>query len=79
MFTSFVGLSCFLGVYFTVETKYGHSMGDAFTLASWVVAIGAFVSSGVLARHYPRCKCWERLKECGEDSVELQGLFERDE
>jgi hypothetical protein len=76
MFASFVGLSCFLGVYFTVETKYGYSMGDSFTLAGWVVAIGAFVSSGVLAKHYPRCTCWERLKESDEDSIELQRLFE---
>jgi hypothetical protein len=35
-------------------------MGDAFTLVGWVVAVGAFISSGVLAQHYPRCKCWER-------------------
>jgi hypothetical protein len=79
MFASFVGLSCFLGVYFTVETKYGYSMGDSFTLASWVVAIGAFVSSGVLAKHHRRCRCWERLEESDEDNIELQRLFERSE
>ena len=54
-------------------------MGDAFTLAGWVVAVGAFVSSGVLAQHYPRCDSWERLKESDEARIELQALFERDE
>ena len=58
-FAAFVALSCFLGVYFTVEKSYGYSMSDAFTLAGWVVAVGAFISTGVLAHHYPRCNCWE--------------------
>ncbi len=35
-------------------------MGDAFTLAGWVVYVGAFVSTAILACHYPRCECWER-------------------
>jgi hypothetical protein len=55
----FVSLSCFLGVYFTINKSYGYSIGDAFTLAGWVVAVGAFISSAILAYHHPRCKCWE--------------------
>jgi hypothetical protein len=58
-FANFVGLSCFLGVFFTVNKSYGYSMGDAFTLAGWVLAVGAFMSSAILAYHHPRCKCWE--------------------
>ena len=58
-FANFVGLSCFLGVFFTVNKSYGCSMGDAFTLAGWVLAVGAFMSSAILAYHHPRCKCWE--------------------
>jgi hypothetical protein len=58
-FAAFVALSCFLGVYFTLNKSYGYSMGDAFTLPGWVVAVGAFVSTAILAYHYPRCECWE--------------------
>jgi len=58
-FAAFVALSCFLGVYFTLNKSYGYSMGDAFTLAGWVVAVGAFISTAILAYHYPRCECWE--------------------
>jgi hypothetical protein len=76
MFSAFVFLSCFLGIYFTLDKTYGYSMGDAFTLAGWVVAVGAFISSGVLAQHYPRCTCWERSTESDEDRVELQRVFE---
>jgi hypothetical protein len=54
MFAIFIALSCFLGVYFTVEKSYGYSMGDAFTLAGWVIAVGAFISTGVFAQHYPK-------------------------
>jgi len=39
MFAIFIALSCFLGVYFTVERSYGYSMGDAFTLSGWVIAV----------------------------------------
>jgi hypothetical protein len=60
-FGTFVALSCFLGVYFTLNKSYGYSMGDAFTLAGWVIAVGAFISSAILAYHHPRCKCWKPL------------------
>lgn len=60
MFSIFVVLSCFLGVLFTVQKRYRYSMGDAFTLAAYVVAVGTFASTGVMAWHYPRCKCWDR-------------------
>jgi hypothetical protein len=61
-FAAFVTLSCFLGVYFTVQNEYGYSMGDSFTLAGYVVAVGAFVSTAFLAYHYPRCTCWRRSR-----------------
>ncbi len=33
-------------------------MGDAFTLAAYIVAVGALVSTAALARHWPSCRCW---------------------
>ncbi len=62
---AFIGLGCFLGVFFTVHREYGYSMGDAFTLAGFVVAVGALVCSGLLAWHYPRCECWTDRKRGG--------------
>jgi hypothetical protein len=72
----FVALSYFLGIYFTVNKSYGYSMGDAFTLARYVVAVGAMVSSGALALHYPRCKCWGRERE---GRVEMHHLMRESE
>ncbi|SCO42673.1 uncharacterized protein FFMR_06898 [Fusarium fujikuroi] len=47
-----------LGIYYTVQFD---RMGDGFTAASWIVAIGAMALAGPMARHYPHCSCW-RLK-----------------
>lgn len=30
------------------ESVYSYSMGDAFTFAGWVLAVGAFISSAIL-------------------------------
>ncbi|CZR37979.1 uncharacterized protein FPRO_06830 [Fusarium proliferatum ET1] len=44
-----------LGIYYTVQFD---RMGDGFTAASWIVAIGAMALAGPMARHYPHCLCW---------------------
>ncbi|KAF5719547.1 hypothetical protein FMUND_4650 [Fusarium mundagurra] len=44
-----------LGIYYTVRFD---RMGDGFTAASWIVAIGAMALAGPMARHYPHCSCW---------------------
>lgn len=69
MFAVFVALSCFLGVFFTVKKEYGYSMGDSFTLAGYVVAVGAFITAPVLVYHYPRCKCWDRTNDVHQDDI----------
>lgn len=56
--SGFIALSLFLGLFFTYSKSFGYSMGDAFTLAGYVVAVGALVCSFILACHYPRCRCW---------------------
>ncbi|SCN93045.1 uncharacterized protein FFE2_07565 [Fusarium fujikuroi] len=44
-----------LGIYYTVQFD---RMGDGFTAASWIVAIGAMALAGRMARLYPHCSCW---------------------
>ncbi|KAF8857462.1 hypothetical protein BDZ45DRAFT_803340 [Acephala macrosclerotiorum] len=76
-FTTFVFLGCFLGVYFTTQKQFGYSMGDSFTLAGFVITVGAFVSSAFLAYHYRHCKCWKRYEKG--KGVELELLVEEGE
>lgn len=65
--------SCSLGICFTAHRYYyGCTMGDAFTLAGYVISVGPFVSLAVLAQHYRHCKCWKRGKE--EEDIELERL-----
>jgi hypothetical protein len=58
LMTGFIGLSVFLGLFFTINKEYGYSMGDSFTLAGYVIAVGALITSLLFALHYPRCDCW---------------------
>jgi hypothetical protein len=57
--SSFIILSLFLGVFFTVHKEYGYSMGDSFTLGGYIIAVGALVCSFLIWRHLPTCKCWK--------------------
>ncbi|KAH6967227.1 hypothetical protein EDB82DRAFT_355502 [Fusarium venenatum] len=50
-----IGGSASLGIYYSVRYD---KMGDGFTAAGWIVAIGALILAGPLARHYPHCSCW---------------------
>lgn len=58
----FLLLSLFLGVYYTVHPDYGYSMGDAFTLAGYVVSVGTLVTGALLTVHLRHCKCWEKTR-----------------
>jgi hypothetical protein len=58
--STFIILSTFLGVYFTVNRGYGYSMGDAFTLASYVIGLGGLITAALIASHYPHCDCWKK-------------------
>lgn len=49
--------SASLGIYCTIALD---KMGDGFTAAGWVVAIGALALAGPVAYHYPHCTCWKR-------------------
>lgn len=78
MFTSFVFLSSFLGLYFTIKKQeYGYSMGDSFTLAGYVIAVGTLVTGVVSGIHFPRCKCWSVEKNKGLQEFELADTSSR--
>jgi hypothetical protein len=74
LFAVFVILSLSLGVYFTLEKEYGYSMGDSFTLAGYVLAVGTIISAPILAYHYPHCKCWEKYKK-SDPYIEMEPLL----
>lgn len=53
-------------------TTHANAMGDAFTAASWFVAVGTLVAAVPVARHYPRCKCWKRKRvSSASEEIEL--------
>jgi len=47
--------SAAIGIYYSTK----HQMGDGFTTASWVVAVGTLLLAGPIAYHYPHCGCWK--------------------
>lgn len=59
LLSGFIGLSLFLGLFFVTHKEYGYSMGDSFSLAGYVIAVGALISSFLFACHFPRCRCWK--------------------
>jgi hypothetical protein len=72
----FIGLSLFLGLFFVTHKEYGYSMGDSFTLAGYVVAVGALISSFLFACHFSRCRCWIgeiRERETYNNDIQLFG------
>lgn len=71
-FATFVAVSLFFGILFTIRKEYGYSLGDAFTLASYIVAIGAFTSTAMVAYHYPHCRCWGKAEGNNDSGTELQ-------
>jgi hypothetical protein len=34
-------------------------MSDSFTLAAYVIAVGALLCSFLFACHFPHCRCWK--------------------
>jgi hypothetical protein len=60
-------------------------MGDSFTLAGYVVTVGALSSGFLFARHFPECKCWKNrettegvtTEEESERHVESEAITQR--
>jgi hypothetical protein len=51
-----IGGSLAVGLYFSIAKD---RMGDGFTAAGWMTAVGTLILAAPMAKHYPHCKCWE--------------------
>jgi nitrogen regulatory protein PII-like uncharacterized protein len=45
-----------VGLYFSVAKD---RMGDGFTTAGWIIAVGTLILTAPMAIHYPHCRCWK--------------------
>jgi hypothetical protein len=73
----FILLSSFLGVYFTIHKEYGYIMGHSFTLAGYVMAFVACVSTTLITYHYPKCTCWGNSENRIQDENEQTPMVPR--
>jgi hypothetical protein len=51
-----IGGSLAVGLYYSIAKD---RMGDGFTTAGWMIAVGTLILAAPMAKHYPHCKCWE--------------------
>jgi len=45
-----------VGIYYSVSKD---RMGDGFTTAGWIVAVSTLILAAPMAKHYPKCHCWD--------------------
>lgn len=50
-----IGGSLAVGLYFTIAED---RVGDGFTTSSYILAVGTLVLAAPMAKHYPKCRCW---------------------
>lgn len=48
--------SLVVGLYYSIAED---RMGDGFTTAGFMVAVGTLICAAPMARHYPKCRCWD--------------------
>lgn len=51
-----IGGSLAVGLYYSIAKD---RMGDGFTTAGWMTAVGTLILAAPMAKHYPHCKCWK--------------------
>ena len=51
-----IGGSLAVGLYYSIAKD---RMGDGFTTAGWMTAVGTLILAAPMAKHYPHCKCWD--------------------
>lgn len=44
-----------VGLYYSIAQD---RMGDGFTTAGFMVAVGTLILAAPMAKHYPKCRCW---------------------
>jgi hypothetical protein len=50
-----IGGSLAVGLYYSIAKD---RMGNGFTTAGWMTAVGTLMLAAPMAKHYPHCKCW---------------------
>jgi nucleoside phosphorylase len=51
-----IGGSLAVGLFYSIAQD---RMGDGFTTAGWMVAVSTLMLAAPMAKHYPKCRCWE--------------------
>jgi hypothetical protein len=51
-----IGGSLAVGLYYSIAKD---RMGDGFTAAGWMTAVGTLILAAPMAKHYPHCRCWD--------------------
>lgn len=54
-----IGGSLGVGIFFSTKGQ----MGDGFTLAGWIIAVGTLGLAIPITQHYPRCTCWKKASD----------------
>ena len=63
------------GVFGTYWSIHANAMGDGFTTAGWIVAVGTLMVAVPITSHYPHCTCWRgRGRVEGRHSPEPEGV-----
>jgi hypothetical protein len=62
----FISSSSAVGIYYSIAKN---AMGDGFTTAGYMLAVGTLVVTPPAAYHYQHCRCWKS----GRDNVRLRG------
>ena len=52
-----IGGSLSVGLYYSIAKD---RMGDGFTTAGWMTAVGTLILAAPMAKHYPNCRCWHK-------------------
>jgi hypothetical protein len=51
-----IGGSLAVGLFYSIAKD---RMGDGFTTAGWMTAVGTLILAAPMAKHFPHCRCWE--------------------
>jgi hypothetical protein len=55
-----------VGLYYSIAED---RMGDGFTTAGFIIAVGTLMLAIPITQHYPHCKCWKRKGFLDADSL----------
>jgi hypothetical protein len=53
-----VGGSLVVGLFYSIAKD---QMGDGFTVAGFIIAVGTLALAVPITQHYPRCRCWKKV------------------